>query len=69
MAYISSIANRWYVGGESAYGQIPAIGPTNRIPAVKLTAQQQREKSQRKDKDREPNVGGPAGRHATSDQL
>ena len=50
MAYISSNANRWYVGRESAYGQIPAITPANRIPAVKLTAQQQLEKSQRKDK-------------------
>jgi hypothetical protein len=50
MAYISSNANRWYVGREAAYGQIPAIAPGNRIPAVKLTAQQQREKSQRKDK-------------------
>lgn len=50
MAYISSNANRWYVGAESAYGKVPAIAPGNRIPAVKLTAQQQREKSQRKDK-------------------
>lgn len=50
MAYISSIANRWYVAPESSYGQIPAITASNRIPAVKLTAQQQREKSQRKDK-------------------
>ena len=50
MAYISSNANRWYVARESAYGQIPAISAFNRIPAVKLTAQQQREKSQRKDK-------------------
>jgi hypothetical protein len=50
MAYISTNANRWYAGSESAYGQIPAIAPGNRIPAVKLTAQQQREKSQRKDK-------------------
>ena len=50
MAYISSNANRWYVGSESAYGQIPAMAPGNRIPAVKLTAQQQRAKSQRKDK-------------------
>ena len=50
MAYISSKANRWYVARESAYGQIPAITSVNRIPAVKLTAQQQREKSQRKDK-------------------
>lgn len=50
MAYISSNANRWYVALESAYGQIPAITSGNRIPAVKLTAQQQRAKSQRKDK-------------------
>ncbi len=50
MSYISSTANRWYVGLESAYGQIPAIAPGNRIPAVKLTAQQQRAKSQRQDK-------------------
>jgi hypothetical protein len=50
MAYISSIAERWYVGKESAYGQVPAVAPGNRIPAVKLTAQQQRAKSQRQDK-------------------
>jgi len=50
MAYISSNANRWYVVRESAYGQVPPIAPGNRIPAVSLTAQQQREKSQRKDK-------------------
>jgi hypothetical protein len=50
MAYISSKANRWYCAQEIAYGQIPAITATNRIPAVKLTAQQQRAKSQRKDK-------------------
>jgi hypothetical protein len=50
MAYISSNANRWYVARESAYGEAPEITSANRIPAVKLTAQQQREKSQRKDK-------------------
>src|SRR5271166_2919222 len=50
MAYISSNANRWYLARESAYGEIPAITSGNRIPAVKLTAQQQRAKSQRKDK-------------------
>jgi hypothetical protein len=50
MAYISSNANRWYVGSESAYGQVPAMAPGNRIPAVHLTAQQQRAKSQRQDK-------------------
>src|SRR5271165_2178465 len=50
MAYISSNANRWYCAKESSYGQIPAITATNRIPAVKLTAQQHLEKSERKDK-------------------
>jgi hypothetical protein len=50
MAYISSNANRWYVAKESAYGQIPEIIAANRIPAVKLAAQQELEKSQRKDK-------------------
>ena len=50
MAYISSNANRWYCGRESSYGQIPAITATNRIPAVTMTAKNQREKSERKDK-------------------
>jgi hypothetical protein len=50
MGYISSNANRWYCAQESAYGQVPSITAENRIPAVKLTARQQREKSQRKDK-------------------
>jgi hypothetical protein len=50
MAYISSNANRWYVGRESTYGQVPTLPPGARIPAVKLTAQQQRAKSQRMDK-------------------
>jgi hypothetical protein len=50
MAYISSSANRWYCAKENGYGQIPAITAANRIPAVKLNAQQQRAKSQRKDK-------------------
>lgn len=50
MAYISSNANRWYVGKEASYGTAPAITAGNRIPAVKLTAQQQVTKTQRKDK-------------------
>jgi hypothetical protein len=50
MAYISSNANRWYCARENAYGQVPSITEANRIPAVKLAGQQQREKSQRKDK-------------------
>jgi hypothetical protein len=50
MGYISSNANRWYCAQEGTFGQVPAITAANRIPAVKLTAQQQRAKSQRKDK-------------------
>lgn len=50
MAYISSNANRWYCAREASYGQIPAITADNRIPAVSLSAQHQREKSQRRDK-------------------
>src|ERR1700720_2037504 len=71
MAYISSNANRWYLARESAYGQIPAITSVNRIPAVKLTAQQQREKSQRKDKTGSRTWAGmPAGmRKQTSFDL
>jgi len=35
---------------ETAFGQIPAVTAANRIPAVKLSVQQQRADSQRKDK-------------------
>ena len=50
MAYISSNANRWYCALESGYGTIPAITAANRIPAVSMSAQLTRAKSQRKDK-------------------
>ena len=50
MAYISSNANRFYTALESAYGQVPPITAGNRIPAVKLTIQQQLEVANRKDK-------------------
>jgi hypothetical protein len=50
MAYISSIANRWYCALESAYGELAAVTAANRIPAVTMAAQQQRHKTQRKDK-------------------
>lgn len=50
MAYISSNANRWYCAREATYGQIPTVTAENRIPAVGLTIQQQRDKSQRRDK-------------------
>jgi hypothetical protein len=50
MAYISSNANRWYCLQEAGYGQVGAITAANRIPAVSMKMQNQREKSQRKDK-------------------
>ncbi len=50
MAYISSNENRFYVALEQSYGQVSADSAFSRIPAVKLTVQQQREKMDRKDK-------------------
>ena len=49
-SYISSNANRFYTGLESAYGIVPTIGAGNRIPALKLTVQHELEVTQRKDK-------------------
>jgi hypothetical protein len=50
MAYISSNANRWYVGREDQFGQIPTVTAANRIPAVRLAAQHNQEKTTRRDK-------------------
>ena len=50
MSYILSNANRWYCLQEAAYGQVGTIDATNRIPAVGMKVQNQRDKSQRKDK-------------------
>lgn len=50
MAYISSNANRWYAALETSYGQLAAVSAANRFPAVTMTAEQQKEQSQRKDK-------------------
>ena len=62
MAYISSNANRWYCAREASYGQIPPITAEHRIPAVSLAVQQQREKSQRRDKTGSRTwTGAPAG--------
>jgi hypothetical protein len=62
MAYISSNANRWYCAKEASYGMAPTITAANRIPAVKLSAQQQMAKSQRKDKTGSRTwAGNPAG--------
>jgi hypothetical protein len=61
-SYISSNANRFYTALESAYGVVPAITAGNRIPALKLTVQNQNEVTQRKDKTGSRTfVGLPAG--------
>ena len=62
MSYISSNNNRFYVALEQSYGNAAAIAAGNRIPAVKLTAKQQTEKVQRKDKTGSRTfAGNPAG--------
>lgn len=70
MSYILSNANRWYCVQEPAYGQVGAITAANRIPAVGMKVQNQRDKSQRKDKTGTRTWAGlPAGirRHTTFD--
>src|ERR1035438_4210671 len=61
-SYISSNANRFYAGLESSYGETPAITAQNRFPAVKLTAKNQLETADRRDKTGSRTfVGIPAG--------
>jgi hypothetical protein len=61
-SYISSNANRFYTALESAYGNVAAITASNRIPALKLAIQQQREIGTRKDKTGTRTFAGlPAG--------
>ncbi len=48
--YISSNNNRFYVAVEPQYGSAAALQSGNRIPALKLTAKQQQETTNRKDK-------------------
>ncbi len=70
MSYISSNANRWYCLQETGYGLVAAITAANRIPAVTMKVQNQRDKSQRKDKTGSRTFAGlPAGmrRHTTFD--
>jgi len=69
--YISSKANRFYIALESQYGQTPAIGAGNRIPALKLSAQRQIDTSERKDKTGSRTFAGnpPGGRKRTSFEL
>jgi hypothetical protein len=70
-SYISSNDNRFYTELESSYGQTPAITAQNRFPAVKLTAKNQLEKADRRDKTGSRTfVGIPAGlRRNTSFDL
>ena len=66
-SYISSNANRFYTGLESSYGQTPAITAQNRFPAVKLTAKNQLEKADRRDKTGSRTfVGIPVGLRLTT---
>ena len=67
-SYISSNANRFYTALESAYGQVGAITAANRIPAVKLTAEQQLLSSRRRDKTGSRTFAGlpPGGRRRTN---
>ncbi|HTX39698.1 MAG TPA: hypothetical protein VME43_31995 [Bryobacteraceae bacterium] len=61
-SYISSNANRFYTGLESAYGAAAAVTAVNRIPALKLTVQQETATADRKDKTGSRTfVGNPAG--------
>ncbi len=50
MSYISSNENRFYAQTESGFGVVPEITAANRIPAVKLSARQLRDKVTRHDK-------------------
>ena len=70
-SYISSNANRFYTALESAYGSVAAIAASNRIPALKLTVQQQLEVTNRKDKTGSRTFPGlPAGgRRRTNFEL
>ena len=66
-SYISSNANRFYAGMENSYGQTPVITAQNRFPAVKLTAKNQLEKADRRDKTGSRTfVGIPVGLRTTT---
>jgi hypothetical protein len=69
--YISSNANRFYTALEQAYGAIPPITASNRIPAVKLAVKQQLEVLDRKDKTGSRTFAGlpSGGRKRTSFEL
>jgi hypothetical protein len=70
-SYISSNANRFYTALESSYGSVATVAASNRIPALKLSVQQQPEVTTRKDKTGSRTFPGlPAGgRRNTSFEL
>ncbi|HEY2018933.1 MAG TPA: hypothetical protein VGH38_35755 [Bryobacteraceae bacterium] len=70
-SYISSNANRFYTSLETSYGAVGAITASNRIPALKLTVQQQLDMKDRKDKTGSRTFAGlPAGgRRRTNFEL
>ena len=47
---VLSTQNRFYVGLESEFGQVPAVTADNRIAAVELDIRQRRERAERRDK-------------------
>jgi hypothetical protein len=66
-SYVLSNANRFYAGLENDYGQTPAITAQNRFPAVKLTAKNQLETADRRDKTGSRTfVGIPSGLRRTT---
>ena len=69
--YISSNENRFYTALETDYGRASAVAATGRIPAVKLSIQQQQDVPERKDKTGSRTfAGSPAGgRKRTSFDL
>jgi len=67
-SYVSSNENRFYTALESSYGQVGAITSVNRIPALKLTVQQQLQMADRKDKTGSRTFAGlPAGGRKRTD--
>jgi hypothetical protein len=70
-SYISSNANRFYTGLENSYGHTPAITAQNRFPTLKLTAKNNLETADRRDKTGSRTfVGIPSGlRRTTSFDL
>jgi hypothetical protein len=70
-SYISSNANRFYCGLESAFGITPAVTAANRFSAVKLTARQELDIAARKDKTGSRTFGGvpPGARRKTTFDL